>query len=334
MLISKYHGYGGSDSVINHLCEGLNKLGYQTSIGAFSFQSEPPQKTKKIKLNRFQKIPEIIDGKEIDIIHSHQTLMNYYSLFSKKPFIFHYHGSNGFLQEKNLKLSMLISNKKIKKIIAVSNAATEQLKKIVGISNAKVIYNGVDIKKYNPDLPKPFKMGTPQLLFVGNLYPTKNVKFIVKSMKKILEDFPKAHLQIVGGGTEFENIKSQINKYNLEKQIELVGRVSNEELPLRCSSCDIYMSASKFETFGLPIIESMACGKPAILSNIPPHKELVEKSNAGILFENNDVPSMKEGIKQIISNYETYSNNSRKFAEKYDWLEIAKNVSKIYEQIM
>ena len=334
MLISKYHGYGGSDSVINHLCNGLNQLGYQTSIGSFSFQSNPPEKTKKIKLNRFQKIPEIIEGEEIDIIHSHQTLMNYYSLFSTKPFIFHYHGSNGFLQELNLKLSMSLSRKKIKKIITVSNAATEQLKKIVGISTAEVIYNGVDIKNCHPDLPIPFKKGSPQLLFVGNFYPTKNVTLIVKAMKTIIEDFPKAHLQIVGNGSEYEKIKSQIKNLNLSKHIELVGRVSNEELPLRYSSCDMYISASKFETFGLPIIEAMACGKPAVLSNIPTHFELLNNSDAGIYFINDNINSVKDGTKQIIENYDSYANNSRKFAEKYDWLEISKKVANVYEQIM
>ena len=136
-----------------------------------------------------------------------------------------------------------------------------------------------------------------------------------------------------------EKLKNEIRKLDVTEKLLLVEEVwneiasSNEELPLRCSSCDIYISASKFETFGIPIIESMACGKPAIVSNIPPHEELIKNSNAGILFENNDISSVKEGIKQIISNYKTYSNNSRKFAEKYDWLEVAKNVSKIYEQI-
>ena len=78
----------------------------------------------------------------------------------------------------------------------------------------------------------------------------------------------------------------------------------------------------------------MACGKPAVLSNIPPHIELLNNSDAGILFENNDIQSVKEGIKQIIDNYDSYANNSRKFAEKYDWLEISKKVANVYEQIM
>src|SRR5947209_2010369 len=108
MVISKYRGYQGHEIVINNLCNGLNRIGYSTAIGAFSFSQNPPSDIEKIKLNRFRNLPSNSNSGGYDIFHIHQGVMNYYSLLTRKPFIFHFHGTNGGLQEMNLKVSMML----------------------------------------------------------------------------------------------------------------------------------------------------------------------------------------------------------------------------------
>jgi len=65
---------------------------------------------------------------------------------------------------------------------------------------------------------------------------------------------------------------------NLENKVELTGRIKDDELKLRYSSCDLYISASTFEVCPVPTLEAMACGKPLVLYSIQPHEEIIKNS--------------------------------------------------------
>jgi glycosyltransferase involved in cell wall biosynthesis len=332
MVTSSYRIRGGHETVINNLCNGLKKLGHNMAIGAFSFEQNPPYDIKKVDLRRFRSLN---NGVEADIIHSHQTQMNYYSLLTSKPFVFHYHGSSTEIQKINLKVSFLLVRSKISRLIAISNSALNDFIDTAGKISADIIYNGVDTDFYNTVLPRPYIKGDPQLLFVGNLYPHKNIKRIINSMPNILQLYPNAHLQVVGCGDDYQTLKYKVKEKKLDDRIELIGSTSDNDLRLRYSSCDVYISASMWEMFALPPLEAMACGKPMLLSNIPVHRELVEASNAGKIFSLEDGRNnISDSIKEVYDNRQSLGSAARKFALKCDWSIACKKVSRIYEEIM
>lgn len=334
MVMRQYHGVRGHDIVINNICSGLDKIGYETYIGAFSFIQDPPKNLKKIKLNKINLFSQIIDGIKFDVIHSHETSMNYYSIFNKAPFVFHYHGANGLLQKFNLKLSLLLCKNNISQIISVSNSASNHLKHIANDIPIDVIYNGVDTSFFNSNLPQVSRKGDPQLLFVGNLHPHKNVGKIIDAMSLIIEQFPSAHLQIVGDGDEYVHLQQKIKNKQLENQVELVGQLDQNELRLRYSSCDVYVSASSLEAHPVPIFEAMACGKPVVLSAIPAHKELVTISKAGKTFSTNNIFEIRDKVNEVYSLRNNLGKASRQFVEKYDWSLVCKKISRIYDKII
>jgi glycosyltransferase involved in cell wall biosynthesis len=195
MLMSKYHKFSGHVRVVENLSTGLDKLGFDVSIASPIWEKDPPGNIKKISLNRFKTIDSQIPNK-INLIHNHQTLMNYYSLFTKRPFIFHYHGASMLLQRINLKLSMNLCQNHITKIISVSYAAENQINDLIKNIPSQIIYNGVNNRLYE-NVKNIEKSGDPQLLFVGNLFEYKKVQTIILAMKKILINFPNAHFQII-----------------------------------------------------------------------------------------------------------------------------------------
>jgi len=333
MFVHTYYGVGGNTTVMNQLCQGLNELGHKTAIGAFNFQQKPPSGINMVKLNRIGKLLPKVYEDEFDIIHSHQTLANYSSLFTSKDFIFHYHGAATLLQKLNLKFSMLLCKHKIKKIISVSKTGVKQLNQILGKIHADVIYNGVSTDFFCPGLTTPFKIGSPQLLFVGNLYPKKNVGLLLEFITKLLPIYPKIHLQIVGSGPEFEKLSNLMKDLSLEKNVQLVGRIDNEELRLRYSSCDFYISASQFEVHPVPIMESLSSGKPVFLSDISPHEEILDLSNSGMLFSVNDLEKAIDNFSELIDKKESFSKNARSFALNYDWKKVCERLSNIYESL-
>ena len=331
MLMSKYHKFSGHVRVVENLSTGLDKLGFDVSIASPIWEKEPPKNIQKISLNRFKTIDAQIPSK-INLIHNHQTLMNYYSLFTKRPFIFHYHGASMLLQRINLKFSINLCNNHITKIISVSNAAENQISDLTKNIPSTIIYNGVNNKLYEK-VEKLEKNGDPQLLFVGNLFEYKNVQIIILSMKKILINFPNAHFQIIGQGEFSQQLKKLIEINNLEKNIKIIGKVDDQELLQRYASCDVYITASSFETFGLPLIEAMASGKPVLASNIPAHKELIDKSKAGLLFEY-DIDEITQKVQDVYENREKLGKLGKKFAEKHDWEQVCKQVAEIYNEIL
>lgn len=335
MVVAKYPATYGHTTVINNLCIGLDKLGYRTAIGAFSFDKDPPQNVEKVILKKSKLLRHGVGYLNFDIIHSHQSRVNYYLLFRKptKPVVLHYHGASNKIQQINLKLSMLLHKNKIAKIISVSNAGISQMRKIIGNIDAVVVYNGVDTDFYKNTLGQSFKKGDPQLLFVSALRKYKNTKVLVSMMPKLLEIFPKAHLQIIGDGEDLKNLKSMVKQGNLEKHVEVTGKITDEGLRLRYSSCDIYISASGLEACPLPTLEAMACGKPLLLYAIEPHKEIVEVSSAGTTFSSFEASEITKKISEVYKNKTSYSKSALQFAESHNWSEICKQISKIYDQL-
>jgi len=331
MLMSKYHKFSGHVRVVENLSIGLDKLGFDVSIASPIWEKDPPECIKKIHLNRFKTIDSQIPN-EISLIHNHQTLMNYYSLFTKRPFIFHYHGASMFLQRINLKVSMKLCRNHISKIISVSYAADNQINEIVKNIPSQIIYNGVNNRLYQ-NIKNIEKDGDPQLLFVGNLFEYKKVQTIILAMKKILINFPNAHFQIIGQGEYSEELKKLIEINNLEKNVKIIGKVDDYELRQRYASCDVYISASSFETFGLPLLEAMSSGKPVLGSNIPAHKELIDASKAGLIFENN-IDEIAEKVKDVYQNRIELGKLGKKFAEKHDWEKVCKQIAEVYRELI
>ncbi len=332
MTVSEYRFFTGHGTGINNLCLGLKDLGFEMAIGAFKFHDKPPEGIDMVNLKKINFFSEEV--KKFDIIHNNHPKLNYYSLFSPKPFIFHLYGASNKIQELNIKLSILLCKNKISKILAISNSVVYQVSNAVDKIPIKVIYLGVDTTYFNTDLKKKFTKGKPQLLFVGVLYPHKNVDMLIDSMHHILKKFPNVHLQIVGKGNEYQKLKLKIENEQLKSNIELLGNIEKEELRDRYASCDVYVTASKHEMLDLPAIEAMACGKPVILSDIPVHNELINKSKGGLIFNHENVDDLNKKIQIILEKKQDFSSNGVQFAKENDWKEVTKKIALIYDELL
>tara|TARA_B100001750_G_scaffold132346_1_gene105201 strand:+ start:1339 stop:2376 length:1038 start_codon:yes stop_codon:yes gene_type:complete len=335
-IVAKYPATYGHTSVINNLCHGLNELGHKTAIGAFSFDSDPPKGVKKVILKKNVLLRSGVASLEYDIIHPHQAQVLYYLLFKKpeKPIVFHYHAASNMIQELNLKSSMKLFKKRISKFISVSKKASHHLEEWAGKCDDVVIYNGVDTKFFHPGLEQPYRKGSPQLLFVSVLRKYKKTVDLISAMPELLKTYPKAHLQIVGNGEDFSRLQNIIKKKNLEKNIEMTGRIDDEELRLRYASCDMYVSASTNEHCPVPTFEAMACGRPLVLSELESHMEIINVSKAGLAFSFSDNHDLCQKIINVYENKEVFGKDAIKFVQNHSLQEFSKRVEEIYNKIL
>ena len=153
---------------------------------------------------------------------------------------------------------------------------------------------------------------------MGRLHKIKGFDVLIDAFNLFLENDSNAKLIIAGGDDGVgEDLKNHIKKLNIEKSVFLIGAINFNDKKLLLNNCDYFALASEFESFGIVIVEAMACGKPVVLSNKTPWKDL-EINNCGILA-NNDMNSFYESFNKIINkNYdEVLIKNYVK--NNYDW---------------
>ncbi len=334
MLVGRYR-LGGITMVIENLSENLIKQGIDVTIGALSFESRPLKNeliTEKISLNPLKSAKQIT---RYDIIHTHHSSVNVFTLLSKKPFIYQYHGTSTQGYKKNFYKIMQYKKfrDRVTKILVISDEAREHYTQQYDSNKVLPFKNGVDINKFKPNLTNKFRKGDPQFLFVGNLYPYKNVGEIIRCVSDIRKTHPNTVLQVIGDGKDFKHLQKLISEIGVEKNVELLGRIS-DDLEYYYSACDVYISASKFETCPLTPLEAMACGKPVLLSNIEAHVDTVETSKAGLVYESGNLIDMGEKLIYLYKNKDSYYDNSIKYANENSWEKISLMLSNYYSAVL
>lgn len=179
--------------------------------------------------------------------------------------------------------------RKSEKVVTCSESLSKIYKEKLGLSY-EFIRNGVDIEQYSMPVEaekrkirKKLSLPENALIFVytGQFIERKNVPFLVKNYVKVFGNSEKIYLLLLGAGPELDGLQKEYQKY---RNVDFRGNVSNISYYLK--ACDVYISTSKSE--GLPngVLEAMATGLPVILSNIAPHKEIINiDAMAGVLYD-------------------------------------------------
>lgn len=331
MVVSKYPADFGHTNVIDNLSKKLIDFGYRVGIGALSFEYVPKD-VEVVKLNRYDLLKNGVSNLDFDIIHAHQPRVLYYLLkkMPNKPVLLHYHGIANKIQEKNLLLALKLFNKKISRIISVSDYGVTVIRKLSDKIKIDVIENGVDTNHFSPMVSKKYPRG-PKLMYVGGLYKHKQVPQLINYMSGVIKKHPDSHLQIIGEGMDLAKVQNLIKKNDLARNIELLGKINNHDLPPLYAECDVYVSASSLETYPLPPLEAMSCGKPVVLSDIEPHRDMIKMSGAGYTFT--DAQDFVEKISKVYQNRVELGLSGRRYAEQHDWKLITQKIISLYNEI-
>jgi 1,2-diacylglycerol 3-alpha-glucosyltransferase len=160
--------------------------------------------------------------------------------------------------------------------VAVSEFAAAELRSYTGL-DATVEYNRVDDCRFHPGVPgevvrKRFRLSCePLILFVGALRPVKGVFQLIQAFQLVRRSIPRARLLVIGT-PDYRYYYRRLKSAGGDG-VTFVGFVPHAELPFYYAACDLYASCSFWETFNLPLWEAEAVGKPAVVFDIPPHRE-------------------------------------------------------------
>ena len=165
----------------------------------------------------------------------------------------------------------------------------------------KVLYYGVDLKKFKPI--KRFRQSKiVKLLFVGRLVKEKGIYDLVKVFVKLIKNYHKIILTIIGDGREKDPLINLVNRVGLNKFVSF-KQVNYKAMPLEYQKSDIFILLSKptkywEEYFGMVLVEAMACGLPIVSCLAGAIPEVV--NNAGFLVNPGDWQQAYTYTKKLI----------------------------------
>lgn len=165
------------------------------------------------------------------------------------------------------------------------------------------------------------------LIYVGSLYPHKNVELVIKALKEL----PKWEFKVVGARDVFqEKTQEMVKKNGVEKQVKFLGRLSDQELAKELQQATALVQPSLSEGFGLTGIEAMSLNTPVISSNIPVLQEIYQ--DGAIFFDPRSVASFVKTVNNLAKEQPTIKQ-MESVVERYSWDKMAQETLEIYRQI-
>jgi glycosyltransferase involved in cell wall biosynthesis len=276
---------------------------------------------------------------EFDIIHSHGLFPDAYvaTLISKrfnKPVVVHLHDSffveNVYTNHKNKIISTL---KNANKIIPVSQFQAQTLINAIKLDikeKIAVVYNGVDLKTFHNITHTTLKSSN-RIIFIGDDFNRKGLNVLLNAIALIKDTF-KLELDVFGNGNSKDYI-ALAKQLNIEKMINFKGSVSNTTLSILIPNYTLLVLPSKHETFGIALIEAMACGVPVISTNITAIPEVVSNEDVGILVPPDNPAILSKAIEKAFTKQWDHSF-IHEYSKRFSIKETAVKINDIYDDVL
>jgi teichuronic acid biosynthesis glycosyltransferase TuaC len=204
-------------------------------------------------------------------------------------------------------------------LIAVARALKDRLVSLgVSADRVEVLRNGVDLQLFRPidrDLwRKRLGFSRITLLSVGNLVPLKGHDLAIRALRLL----PEMQLVIVGGGPERGALTALAQDLGVGDRVTFAGTMAQEDLRQYYGAADALVLASSREGWANVLLESMACGTPAVASNVGGTPEVVGSPEAGVLMEGRSAEALARAVRHLRAHYPD-RGATRRYAETFSW---------------
>jgi len=197
-------------------------------------------------------------------------------------------------------------------------------------SRTVVVYNGVDLDQWVPvsteqilNRRRELTLEGPVLLTVARLIPEKGIDTVIEALGRIVADIPTVKYVVVGIGPDRERLEKLVAKLSLQNSVIFTGKISNDDLKVFYSLCDVFVMVSRpgtrIEGFGLVYAEAGAYGKPVIAGRTGGVPEAVRDGYNGILVDPYSIDEVERAIRTLLSNpslAQEMGRNGRKLVEE------------------
>ncbi len=167
------------------------------------------------------------------------------------------------------------------------------------------MHNPVDLDAFL--LPKIERKEDPfTFLTVAFLKKIKGIDILIRAFYEAFSNQDNIKLKIGGDGVEKERLMNLVDSLNLNNQVEFLGQLSRSEVSYEMQNNNIFVLPSRFETFGVVLIEALASGMPVISTKCGGPEDIVSKE-VGELVKTDDVQQLRKALEYMYLNYYKYN---------------------------
>ncbi len=232
------------------------------------------------------------------------------------------------------------------KIIAISEHTKTDLIKHFHCPEEKIVVTplGYDREFYFPvsdevavgDVLRKYGLTTPYIFALGTVEPRKNIDGLISAYDALPRDLKQRYQLIVGGGKGWldDKIFQLLKERDLESRVKFIGYVEEEDLKYLYSGATCFVFPSHYEGFGLPLLQAMACGCPAVAAG---NSSLFEVAgDAVLLVDSTDITTITAAIKRLLTDPKLAASLREKAllqANKFSWEDCAQKTLALYQSL-
>ena len=297
--------------------------------------------------------------RKFDVVHLHgyrsfqSVVIHHYAKKYGVPYVLQAHGSlPRIMAKQRLKwiYDVFFGYRLLRdasKVIALSQTEAQQYR-VMGVPERKIeiIPNGIDLSEY-ADLPskgafkKKFNIEEDEkiILYLGRIHRIKGIDVLVKAFADVVEKLDDVRLVVVGPDDGYlGELKALVKALRMEDNVLITGPLYGEDKLEAYVDADVYVLPSRYEIWGMTVLEAYACGKPVIASNVYGLRDLVIDGVTGFLVEQGNVKQMAHSILSLIDDdgrAEEMSLKGKQFVkENFTIEEVVHRIENLYRDVV
>lgn len=353
LILANHLNIGGITRYVLNLSFGLRSKGHSVFVGSLPGWGEKflkendigfirlPLKTKSVfsvqLIFSYFILKRFIKGKKIDLIHAQTRITQFLAaLLSRRLNIAYVCTFHGFYRPHLIRRKIPCLGDLS---IANSKAVGQHLIKDFNLKreNLRVIYNSVG-PEMTGEITRDYTYlkGSPTLGIIARLSEEKGHLVLFSAFKKLIEDYPRAKLLVVGAGRKEKEFKSWVRCENLDTQIIFLGNIV--ELDSFFRILDVSVLPSTLEGLGLSILEAQASQIPVVASAVGGITEIIKDRETGILVNPGSPDELYQGIRILLEDSllrkRIVCNAQQQIRERFSLDNMAGQVESVYKESM
>lgn len=204
---------------------------------------------------------------------------------------------------------------------------------VAHLGKAPIFRPGLDRQKVQQTLQK-YQLREPYILYIGTIEPRKNLVRLVEAFHRIAQLCPDHNLVIAGmKGWMYDDLFEAVQRLKLESRVAFAGFIAEEDKPYVISAAAVFAYPSLYEGFGIPVLESLACGTPTLAGNRSSLPEVA--GDAALLVNPENVDDIADNLHRLLTDFalrDSLRSKSIQQAARFSWCRTAEETLQAYFQ--